>query len=72
TRTRGRGSRAASVVAGEGNERWRLLEMGRWRSTTPTRSPDKNGTSLVWVGLAPATGSAPKHNVDTSHFLKEN
>ncbi|KAJ1096887.1 hypothetical protein NDU88_002017, partial [Pleurodeles waltl] len=25
-------------------------------------SPDKNDTSLVWVGLAPATGNAPKRN----------
>ncbi|KAJ1115733.1 hypothetical protein NDU88_003955, partial [Pleurodeles waltl] len=36
------------------------------------KSPDKNGTSLVWVGLVPAIGNAPKHNVDTSHFPKEN
>ncbi|KAJ1168951.1 hypothetical protein NDU88_000863, partial [Pleurodeles waltl] len=36
------------------------------------KSPDKNDTSLVWVGLAPVTGNTPKHNVDTSHFLKDN
>ncbi|KAJ1125030.1 hypothetical protein NDU88_003469, partial [Pleurodeles waltl] len=36
------------------------------------KSPDKNGTSLVGVGLAPATAKPSKHNVDTSHFHKEN
>ncbi|KAJ1096886.1 hypothetical protein NDU88_002016, partial [Pleurodeles waltl] len=38
---------------------------------SPT-SPDKDDTSLVWVGLAPVTGNAPKRNVDTAKLVKEN